>query len=167
MLFHTWTFLIFMMVVLPVLFALGRTRLWIPWLLIASYAFYGWWNPYYLILVVYSTLLDFILVALMDHCPKERKKFDGRARLAGLRSGDPVLKAAFVITSAGVVASLGMAPGGTCHAAAHHGCIRPCWCCSWPLGALLAAAASGCSSASSTTSRSCSSSNTRASWSRI
>ena len=51
MLFHTWTFLLFLAVVLPVLFALRNTRLWIPWLLIASYTFYGWWNPYYLILV--------------------------------------------------------------------------------------------------------------------
>ena len=76
MLFHTWTFLLFMAVVLPVLFALRRTRLWIPWLLIASYTFYGWWNPYYLILVFYSTLLDFILVALMDHCPLPRKTLD-------------------------------------------------------------------------------------------
>ena len=65
MLFHTWTFLLFLAVVLPVLFALRNTRLWIPWLLIASYTFYGWWNPYYLILVFYSTLLDFILVAFM------------------------------------------------------------------------------------------------------
>jgi len=61
MLFHTWTFLLFIAVVLPVLFALRSTRLWIAWLLLASYTFYGWWNPYYLILVFYSTLLDFIV----------------------------------------------------------------------------------------------------------
>ena len=83
MLFHTWTFLLFLAVVLPVLFALRNTRLWVPWLLIASYTFYGWWNPYYLLLVFYSTLLDFILVALMDHCPMERNQFDWRARLTG------------------------------------------------------------------------------------
>jgi len=112
MLFHTWTFLIFMIVVLPVLFALGRTRLWIPWLLIASYTFYGWWNPYYLILVVYSTLLDFILVALMDHCPKERKKFDWRVRLRRLHFDDPLLKVAFVTTAIGTMAALGMALAG-------------------------------------------------------
>ena len=58
MLFHTWPFLIFLLVVLPVFFALRRTRLWIPWLMVASYFFYGWWNPYYLLLVVYSTTLD-------------------------------------------------------------------------------------------------------------
>ena len=112
MLFHTWTFLIFMIVVLPVLFALGRTRLWIPWLLIASYTFYGWWNPYYLILVIYSTLLDFILVALMDHCPKERKRFDWRGRLTRLHFDDPVLKVAFVITAAGTLTSLAIALAG-------------------------------------------------------
>jgi D-alanyl-lipoteichoic acid acyltransferase DltB (MBOAT superfamily) len=112
MLFHTWTFLIFMAVVLPVLFALRRTRLWIPWLLIASYTFYGWWNPYYLILVFYSTLLDFILVALMDHCPMQRKKFDWRARLTRLHFDDRVMKLAFVITTVATLVSLGMVLGG-------------------------------------------------------
>src|SRR5678815_4696247 len=112
MLFHTWTFLIFMSVVLPVLFALRTTRLWVPWLLIASYTFYGWWNPYYLILVFYSTLLDFILVALMDHCPKERKRFDWRARLTRLRFEDPVMRLAFAITTVGTMVSLGMAWAG-------------------------------------------------------
>ena len=62
MLFHTWPFLVFMLIVLPVFFALRKTRLWIPWLMVASYFFYGWWNPYYLFLVLYSTLLDFFLV---------------------------------------------------------------------------------------------------------
>src|SRR6187551_3324828 len=112
MLFHTWTFLVFMAVVVPVLFALRHTRLWIPWLLIASYTFYGWWNPYYLILVVYSTLLDFILVALMDHCPKERKPFDWCTRFTRLQFDDPVLKAAFMTTAAGTLVSLGMAIAG-------------------------------------------------------
>src|SRR5882757_5469597 len=112
MLFHTWTFLIFMAVVLPVLFGLRRTRLWVPWLLIASYTFYGWWNPYYLILVFYSTLLDFILVMLMDHCPRERKNFDWRVRLTRLHFDDSVMKPAFVITAVGTMVSLGMALAG-------------------------------------------------------
>src|SRR3989442_3239345 len=115
MLFHTWTFLIFMAVVLPVLFGLRRTRLWIPWLLIASYTFYGWWNPYYLILVFYSTLLDFVLVALMDHCPIERspsppsgervgvrgrrRDFNWRQRLTRVDFTDPVMKVALRVTA--------------------------------------------------------------------
>jgi len=112
MLFHTWTFLAFMVVVLPILFALRRTRLWIPWLLIGSYTFYGWWNPYYLILVFYSTLLDFILVALMDHCPMQRKPIEMRPRLTRLQFDDSVMKGAFVITTASTLVSVGMALAG-------------------------------------------------------
>jgi hypothetical protein len=41
MLFHTWPFLVFMLVVLPVFYGLRNTRLWLPWLMVASYYFYG------------------------------------------------------------------------------------------------------------------------------
>jgi D-alanyl-lipoteichoic acid acyltransferase DltB (MBOAT superfamily) len=96
MLFHTWTFLIFVLAVLPVFFALRKTSLWLPWLTVCSYFFYGWWNPYYLLLVLYSTLLDFFLVALMDHCPPSDRKVDIIERLTRLRFGDRVLKASFI-----------------------------------------------------------------------
>ena len=65
-----------------------RTRFWLPWLLLASYVLYGWWNPWYLILVAYSTVLDYLLVALMDHSREER----------GGRFHDPFLRGAFVIS---------------------------------------------------------------------
>jgi alginate O-acetyltransferase complex protein AlgI len=97
MLFHTLPFLLFMLVVLPVFFALRKTPFWIVWLLAASYFFYGWWNPYYLLLIAYSTTLDYLLVTLMDHCPPA-----GRAR-SGPR--DAVLKAA-LYTSSGLAACL-------------------------------------------------------------
>src|ERR1043166_9067166 len=106
MLFHTWTFLIFMAVVLSGLFALRSTRLWIPWLLLASYSFYGWWNPYYLILVFYSTVLDFVLVALMDHCPSGREQFDWRRRLGRLHFSDRVMQWAFVVTATSTIVAL-------------------------------------------------------------
>src|SRR3954466_8820745 len=108
MLFHTWTFLLFMAVVLPILFALRKTRLWIPWLLIASYTFYGWWNPYYLILVFYSTLLDFVLVALMDHCPRELKILPNSDRPGWLQFRNPTMKLAFLITGIATLSALGM-----------------------------------------------------------
>ena len=107
MLFHTWPFLVFLLVVLPVFFALRKTRLWLPWLTLASYFFYGWWNPYYLLLVMYSTLLDFSLVALMDHCPHAGEKVNVRARLMRLRFDDRVLKFAFLgslLAALGIVA---------------------------------------------------------------
>src|SRR3954469_17337858 len=109
MLFHTWPFLIFLLVVLPVFFALRKTRLWLPWLTIASYFFYGWWNPYYLLLVVYSTLLDFSLVALMDHCPRTRGEIRVLARLTRLRFDDRVLKIAFVVSTTATLGGLAVA----------------------------------------------------------
>lgn len=96
MLFHTWPFLIFLSVVLPVFFALRKTGLWLPWLTLASYFFYGWWNPYYLFLVLYSTVLDFCLVALMDHCPREGTKVNVFHRLFRLEFEDRVLKTSFL-----------------------------------------------------------------------
>ena len=113
MLFHTWPFLVFLLIVLPVFFALRNTRLWLPWLTLASYFFYGWWNPYYLFLVFYSTVLDFTLVALMDHCPRAGEPVDVWARLTRLRFEDRVLKAAFlgaVAATAGILLAAGFGP---------------------------------------------------------
>src|SRR5215813_8223015 len=112
MLFHTWPFLIFLVIVLPVFFALRKTRLWLPWLTIASYFFYGWWNPYYLFLVVYSTLLDFCLVALMDHCPREGQKVNVLRRLTRFEFGDGVLRGAFVLAALAAVGTLVLAAFG-------------------------------------------------------
>ena len=109
MLFHTWPFLVFMLIVLPGFYALRKTRLWLPWLTAASYFFYGWWNPYYLLLVVYSTLLDFCLVALMDHCPRRGTQTDVLARLTRLRFDNRVLKVAFVVSAIATLGSLAMA----------------------------------------------------------
>src|SRR5215813_4061774 len=113
MLFHTWPFFVFLLVVLPVFFALRKTRLWLPWLSIASYFFYGWWNPYYLSLVMYSTILDFCLVALMDHCPPRGAGLEagrsawrvGLERLKSFQFNDRVLRLAFVICA---LATLGL-----------------------------------------------------------
>ncbi len=112
MLFHTWPFLVFLLVVLPVFFALRKTRLWLPWLTVASYFFYGWWNPYYLFLVLYSTVLDFGLVALMDHCPGGDQKVDILARLTRLQFNDRLLKAAFLGSASAGVGILALAVAG-------------------------------------------------------
>ena len=106
MLFHTWPFAIFLLVVLPVFFALRRTQLWLPWLTSASYFFYGWWNPYYLLLVIYSTLLDYALVAFMDHCPKPGASGTTGGMGAGLQ--DRLLRRAFVVATAATIAIAGL-----------------------------------------------------------
>src|SRR6266568_2812894 len=104
MLFHTLPFLLFMLVVLPVFFALRKTPFWIAWLLAASYFFYGWWNPYFLLLIAYSTTLDYLLVTLMDHCPPV-----GQAR-RGPR--DTVLKTALTVSSTLAICLFAGALGG-------------------------------------------------------
>src|SRR3954453_4306704 len=106
MIFHTWPFLLFLLIVLPGFFALRKTQLWLPWLTLASYFFYGWWNPYYLFLVFYSTVLDYFLVALMDHCPREGQPVLIRQRLPRLHFGDNVLKFAFLFASTLTLAAL-------------------------------------------------------------
>ena len=109
MLFHTWPFLVFLLIVVPVFFALRKTRLWLPWLTLASYFFYGWWNPYYLLLVVYSTILDFVLVALMDHCPRRSEGVQVGTQSTRRRFDDPVLKLAFVTSICLGAAIIGLA----------------------------------------------------------
>src|SRR5437773_9296043 len=104
MLFHTLPFLLFMLVVLPVFFALRKTTFWIPWLLTASYFFYGWWNPYYLLLIAYSTTLDYLLVTLMDHCPQPGEVCVGPR--------DPVLQAALIGSSLLALCLIGGALAG-------------------------------------------------------
>ncbi len=66
MLFHTWTFALFFLIVYAVYLTVRRTRLRLPWLLCASYVFYGWWNPLYLVLILWSTTIDYLAVLAMS-----------------------------------------------------------------------------------------------------
>ena len=66
MLFHTWTFFVYFAVVYPVFLVVRNTPLRTPWLFLASYTFYGWWNPYCLILIAYSTFVDYVAVKRMQ-----------------------------------------------------------------------------------------------------
>ncbi|RJP29943.1 MAG: MBOAT family protein [Candidatus Omnitrophota bacterium] len=72
MLFHTWPFFIFFLIFYPIYIAIKHTKWCLPWLLLASYVFYAWWNPLYLILIVYSTLLDYIAVNGMAKSQKKK-----------------------------------------------------------------------------------------------
>ena len=65
MLFQTWIFALFFLIVYLLYLWLRHTRLKLPLLLTASYVFYGWWNPLYLLLIAACTLLNFYAVVLM------------------------------------------------------------------------------------------------------
>jgi alginate O-acetyltransferase complex protein AlgI len=72
MLFQTWAFVLFFLIVYPVYLVLKGTRFGLPWLLAVSYFFYACFNPLYLILIAYSTVLDYTVVAIMER--KGRRK---------------------------------------------------------------------------------------------
>jgi len=74
-LFNSFVFLIFTPIALLGHFLLrGRSRR--VWLVIASYVFYGWANPWYMILLLASTLLDFNVGKAMGGAedPRLRKR---------------------------------------------------------------------------------------------
>jgi alginate O-acetyltransferase complex protein AlgI len=72
MLFHTWTFAIFFAIVYPVYRATKGTRFELWWLLAASYIFYGWWNPLYLLIILYGTLADYFIVVGMEKAGRKK-----------------------------------------------------------------------------------------------
>ncbi len=77
MLFNSVDFFWFFLIVLPVYYLLpGRHGGVVRgvFLAIASYFFYAYWNPWYLILIFASTILDFNLGKLFEVWPKERHR---------------------------------------------------------------------------------------------
>jgi len=76
MLFHTWVFLVFFAIVYPVYLLVRKNNAWMNiWLMIASYVFYGWWNPAYLALLFGTSAIDYLMVLLMERSetPARRK----------------------------------------------------------------------------------------------
>src|SRR5438093_12087929 len=74
MLFHTWVFFVFFLIVYPVYLLVRReNRLMNLWLMIASYAFYGWWNPWYLLLLFGTSAIDYLMVLLMERKQSTRR----------------------------------------------------------------------------------------------
>ncbi|MGB5999222.1 MAG: MBOAT family protein, partial [Thermoanaerobaculia bacterium] len=54
-------FALFLLVVLAVFLALPSLRLQLSWLLAASYLFYAWWDPRFLVLLLTSSAVDFLV----------------------------------------------------------------------------------------------------------
>src|SRR5215472_2324299 len=74
MLFHTWVFFVFFLIVYPVyLLVRKNNQLMNLWLMIASYTFYGWWNPWYLLLLFGTSAIDYLMVLLMERNQRTRK----------------------------------------------------------------------------------------------
>ncbi|MEN6561773.1 MAG: MBOAT family O-acyltransferase [Acidobacteriota bacterium] len=72
MLFNSWTFAGFFIVVLAVYYALKPAGLRIVWVLAASYVFYGWLNPLYPALLAYATLVSYGAARAMASSPRKK-----------------------------------------------------------------------------------------------
>lgn len=72
MLFHTWLFAAFFVIAYTVYLALRKSRFRIHWLLLVSYFFYAGWNPLYLPLIVFSTVVDYVAVVYMERSGRRK-----------------------------------------------------------------------------------------------
>lgn len=62
------------LIVFFILGSLARFRLAMAWLTLASLFFYGWWEPAYLVLIVFSVLFNFLCGAVLAHIFKRSAK---------------------------------------------------------------------------------------------
>jgi len=75
MLFHTWVFAIFFLIVYPVYLLVKHNNRWMNvWLMIASYVFYGWWNPSYLMLLFGTSAIDYLMVLFMERSTNQKRR---------------------------------------------------------------------------------------------
>ena len=73
MTFVSFEFVIFALIVIPTYFLLPQRWRWV-WALVASYVFYAAWNAAYLILILFSTLVDYFVGLALGRVPSERKR---------------------------------------------------------------------------------------------
>jgi D-alanyl-lipoteichoic acid acyltransferase DltB (MBOAT superfamily) len=84
MVFTSFTFFWFMAIVLAVYWLLRVRRLQNPFLLVASYVFYGWVHPWFLILIAGSTVVDWACALAMGAQPRWRRAWLVSSLIANL-----------------------------------------------------------------------------------
>lgn len=73
MIFVSFEFLLFLPIVCLLYFLLPYRFRWIL-LLLSSYFFYSYWNPYYLGIILFSTLVDFLVGIRIEDTPQKSNK---------------------------------------------------------------------------------------------
>ena len=74
MIFHSLTYLVFLLIVLAVYWSVSL-RWQNVFLLVASYVFYGWEHPWFLLPLWASTVVDWACALAMDRWPHRRRAF--------------------------------------------------------------------------------------------
>jgi D-alanyl-lipoteichoic acid acyltransferase DltB (MBOAT superfamily) len=72
MLFQSWQFAVFGVVVYLVYLLLCRTRFSLHWLLAASLLFYGWTGPRFVLLLLYATALNFAAGVMVERSSRRK-----------------------------------------------------------------------------------------------
>ena len=72
--FNTYTFLIFFIILLVIHYALRNWKLQKSNLLVASYLFYSAWNPLFVLLLISSTLIDWLLAKRIFYAENKTSK---------------------------------------------------------------------------------------------
>lgn len=70
--FVTPEFIAFAAIVVPLYFLLKQQRRWL-FLLAASYFFYAYWQPSYVLLIIFSTLVDYFVALALDGTAGQRR----------------------------------------------------------------------------------------------
>jgi D-alanyl-lipoteichoic acid acyltransferase DltB (MBOAT superfamily) len=73
MLFNSFEFLIFYLIVISLYFIFPHKRFRWMLLLLSSYIFYMWWNPVYILLILFSTGVDYCAGILMERHQDDTK----------------------------------------------------------------------------------------------
>jgi alginate O-acetyltransferase complex protein AlgI len=73
MLFNTVTYLFFLPLVFILYYEIPHRFRWVL-LLLTSYTFYMWWKPEYIILIVFSTFLDFFLAKKIHQSENQKRR---------------------------------------------------------------------------------------------
>ncbi len=74
MIFSSFEFLIFFVIVSAIFWALRPMKWRHVLLLTASYYFYMSWNPYFISLIIISTMVDYTVGRLLEHCDDPRRR---------------------------------------------------------------------------------------------
>lgn len=73
MIFNSYEFLLFALLFFAVFFFLPK-KFKLPFILVSSYFFYGWWNVKFLSLILISTLVDFVVAQKIAETPDQNRK---------------------------------------------------------------------------------------------
>ncbi|MCS5619430.1 MAG: hypothetical protein NZ808_06185 [Myxococcota bacterium] len=74
MLFYTPEFLVFSMLLLATLALVKRDEPRKVVLLVASYSFYMWWNPLFIVLIAFATAVNYMLGKAIDESDDDRRR---------------------------------------------------------------------------------------------